>query len=151
MSWFEASSRLTVHPHMRGDNVHGQPIAAGRITYGPPPHAWGQRGVASLSQRPSPSVHPHMRGDNISLGENGTTIADGPPPHAWGQRPYPKLFHRLLAEAPVHPHMRGDNVGTTLGDQLEAGCVGTTPPLPTAANTGPPPHAWGQLSGSVSS
>src|SRR5207248_3716278 len=34
------ASVLSVHPHMRGDNIPGP----GKVlsTYGPPPHAWGQ-------------------------------------------------------------------------------------------------------------
>src|SRR5437870_1143849 len=72
----------TVHPHMRGDNLHA--LHAWPAVFGSPPHAWGQSCrvdvklrllrftptcVGTIAKRAPtrrrPTVHPHMRGDNV--------------------------------------------------------------------------------------
>src|SRR5579875_2850851 len=86
---------------MRGDNAYKSCLS--HHSSGSPPHAWGQRSLASSFACPfrftptcvgtttpisfsmaSDAVHPHMRGDNVSRGQ--WRFADaGSPPHAWGQ------------------------------------------------------------------
>ncbi len=82
-----ATFSLSVHPHMRGDNLGG--ASGNLVTLGSPPHAWGQRiseVVVSRGLRFTPTcvgttrdagtvmpamlVHPHMRGDNTGQDRN---------------------------------------------------------------------------------
>ncbi len=94
-------SQRAVHPHVRGDNVHGAgALGAHR---GSPPRAWGQymidtgytsrlrftpTCVGTISTRAYSSggspVHPHVRGDNRIQG-GGKIFPSGSPPRAWGQ------------------------------------------------------------------
>ena len=92
---------VTVHPHMRGENLAGYyPV---QRDLGTPPHAWGKRvgeyWVTKLD-RYTPtcvgkttffarsvvvnSVHPHMRGENAGIGRR-LSSRTGTPPHAWGK------------------------------------------------------------------
>ena len=114
--------RLTVHPHMRGDNLLGV--------------------LPSSSPHP---VHPHMRGDNATSSGGlahmrftptcvGTIIQrpcrsapDGSPPHAWGQ------YRAAMPE-----RSRSRFTPTCVGTIRRCQCC-TVP-------GGSPPHAWGQLS-----
>ena len=154
--------KLTVHPHMRGDN------------------GGGRRNCVKSA------VHPHMRGDN-SFFIRHSASASGSPPHAWGQslivlprnliaRFTPTCVGTMLSArpcspgVPVHPHMRGDNVSVPLLSscplRFTPTCVGTIyrkprsmdanavhPHMrgdnvcissPLASYAGSPPHAWGQ-------
>ena len=95
------SNRISVHPHVRGDNDSMCFRQLG--SNGSPPRAWGQ-----LIVHPSPypiirftptcvgtmlisnevfkdtTVHPHVRGYNDKF-PNGITKINGSPPRAWGQ------------------------------------------------------------------
>src|SRR5208337_3888506 len=95
-------SRLSVHPHARGDNY--EHWTRGDRAGGSPPRAWGQHGIRqrrSAVIRFTPTrvgttlsiallnravaVHPHARGDNTkSIVCPAPRI--GSPPRAWGQR-----------------------------------------------------------------
>ena len=148
---------------MRGDSHLFGPVIT--QVSGSPPHAWGQPhrwfflprrfrftptcvGTASASRAvgATGAVHPHMRGDSLSpFRQNGHAF--GSPPHAWGQlvpthpTTSPDRFTptcvgtasrrgAVSRRTPVHPHMRGDSIKAEMLDQ---------------ANSGSPPHAWGQL------
>jgi len=93
--------RVSVHPHMRGEDQVEFPAA--RELRGSPPHAWGRhRGCALRNQvrrftptcvgktatvysskRQNP-VHPHMRGED-SAAHCAKYSRAGSPPHAWGR------------------------------------------------------------------
>ena len=135
---------VSVHPHMRGDNVDCAVVIAHKVRFTPTCVGTIIPRLALPIVRP---VHPHMRGDNLTLLPIPRPGA-GSPPHAWGQY---DLFHRhrfrvrftptcvgtmvrlllLLVLSAVHPHMRGDNYG-------RRSRFHTT--------DGSPPHAWGQWS-----
>ncbi len=104
-SIFLSTRRMTVHPHVRGDNR--KRIGAASQKLGPSPRAWGQplhalRGLRSArsiptcvgttltrEQGPSPApVHPHVRGDNARIRGDGGSLS-GPSPRAWGQQSHP--------------------------------------------------------------
>ena len=93
---------LTVHPHMRGENLHASTSQHGAD--GTPPHAWGKLSdlfIVAPVLRYTPTcvgktlcalhtilriqVHPHMRGENCAHYGKATN-PDGTPPHAWGKR-----------------------------------------------------------------
>ena len=134
---------MTVHPHMRGDNLgRGVGVAAAvRFT----PTCVGTM-VDLTKEQLGSRVHPHMRGDN-NTSSWWAAWRPGSPPHAWGQSvdhqepgqgrrftptcvgtipPSPPACRR----SPVHPHMRGDNGAGSSGP---------------GSSLGSPPHAWGQL------
>ena len=133
--------------------------------FGPSPHAWGERPppptrgstartiptrvgrtAHRLTHRRGSTDHPHTRG------ENGIATADliatyGPSPHAWGERPGHRRQEAETRTIPTrvgrtvrdivshekradHPHTRGEN---TAPDRIQP------------RNTGPSPHAWGEL------
>ncbi len=92
---------ISVHPHVRGDNLAGTPMKISMI--GSPPRAWGQRVILQdfvtdprftptcvgttfiVSVQPRDvSVHPHVRGDNATEAAEFRR-AFGSPPRAWGQ------------------------------------------------------------------
>ena len=154
---------ITVHPHVRGDNM---PIVAVVVGfYGSPPRAWGQRFVGAPSSAPFPvhphvrgdngrfrnwpprrSVHPHVRGDNgfadyaVSTVKRFTPTCVGTTRRVWGLR-------GVIA---VHPHVRGANVRPLRvgihNQRFTPTCVGTTSALfaRKGDGTGSPPRAWGQ-------
>ena len=156
-------SSATVHPHGRGDNVHGHNPKQPAV--GSPPRAWGQyarayntlsltrftpTGVgtiaAQLRRVVVDSVHPHGRGDNVGF-VFWTAWRVGSPPRAWGQF---RMSTARRGFGTVHPHGRGDNCGNTLtradrrwftptgvGTMIIAFRVHTLAP-------GSPPRAWGQ-------
>ena len=94
------STRVAVHPHMRGE--HRDAADANMLIIGSSPHAWGTRaieGVCILRSRFIPTcvgntpwhsapcalapVHPHMRGEHAwGLAQRARVI--GSSPHAWG-------------------------------------------------------------------
>ena len=113
--------RSTVHPHVRGDSVRGEP-QAGRSA-GSSPRAWGQRSRCAGAHR-----------------------SNGSSPRAWGQRFARRgrwARERFIptcvgtasagnARAPgrsVHPHVRGDSVSLS---------------AVTVTVRGSSPRAWGQ-------
>ena len=113
---------MSVHPHVRGDDVDG-PADEIRDP-GSPPRAWGRRdhilvhgvfirftptcvGTTVFRQTTAAScaVHPHVRGDD-------------------------SLVVTCVCRPPVHPHVRGDDRDM---DAAEAALFGS------------PPRAWGRL------
>ncbi len=96
-----------VHPHARGENwlaVHD----AG-LNHGPPPRAWGKRGLSY------PSC-PRCRSTPTRVGktdyrEDVHLVKSGPPPRAWGKRICSCCTTSILT---VHPHARGENVSVVL-------------------------------------
>ena len=152
---------ISVHPHMRGDNVF-LPTEYDCLG-GSPPHAWGQSCVRRAFSRIVP-VHPHMRGDNATVIPTPIKV-NGSPPHAWGQsrrfrvqveeyRFTPTCVGTMpvvellgMSDA-VHPHMRGDNYGSTISgysdDRFTPTCVGTILPQREARRSIPVhPHMRG--------
>ena len=104
----DGRARLSVHPHVRGDDVGL--CLDGLDLVGSPPRAWGRPrrieaeigghrftptcvGTTPAAPRPSTiwAVHPHVRGDDVcSALQFGDML--GSPPRAWGRR----------ASAPCH-------------------------------------------------
>src|SRR2546421_708821 len=115
-----------VHPHMRGDNASGTSRFV--TTLGPPPHAWGQlmgRVRIAVAARSTPTCWgQHVGRQDYRDTQRSTPTCVGTtspaPPGSAGKT--------------VHPHMRGDNLAAVCG---------------SLRTRGPPPHAWGQLSGLV--
>ena len=96
------SDGISVHPHVRGDDVPKDDV--GRRCAGSPPRAWGRqrpRRRPYSRQRFTPTcvgttgappdcsgvhaVHPHVRGDDASLDKRFADVR-GSPPRAWGRR-----------------------------------------------------------------
>ena len=158
------SSRLKVHPHMRGENLDFAPNIITSI--GTPPHAWGKpqncqsadrtrrytptcvgkTAVFSSSQNKM-TVHPHMRGENV---ERRTPVALylGTPPHAWGKLTGCK-------DPPAENRYTPTCVGKTLYCQRLVVTISVHPHMRgensisanfPASKTGTPPHAWGKHS-----
>ena len=94
-------SRLTVHPHARGDDPELRPHGI-RHT-GSPPRPWGRHNDPTLgwmpfrftptpvgttlargARRPPGPVHPHARGDDSILDPGQIALA-GSPPRPWGR------------------------------------------------------------------
>ena len=156
-------SRMPVHPHGRGDNLHPPPPAPGLI--GSPPRAWGQQArlrAARLPTRFTPTgvgttqtrgwgsggrtVHPHGRGDNL-IGTVVVFSRCGSPPRAWGQQ------HRG-ARAGATARFTPTGVGTTWCSAKPAPAKPVHPHgrgdnRQIASRSpefgGSPPRAWGQL------
>ena len=93
--------RLTVHPHVRGEEDY-KVLDQWRY-YGPPPRAWGRVVVFVVAPEPVRStptcvgkssnldgrllrsgVHPHVRGEEGGAAGGGKSRG-GPPPRAWGR------------------------------------------------------------------
>ena len=159
---FCQTSRLRVHPHVRGD---GPPNAAQtRRCVGSPPRAWGRRvqlmadaslcrftptcvGTASGVRRnlSGCGVHPHVRGDGgdhrAGQGQSG-----GSPPRAWGRRCGRSPTARSSRFTPTC-------VGTASGTPTPAQNIRVHPHVrgdgrgwrgDDAADQGSPPRAWGR-------
>ena len=115
-------SLLTVHPHVRGENLDA--ASAVRRSAGPPPRAWGK---LTPLQPPVNTVRstPTCVGKTLK-GRTDLPAECGPPPRAWGKlqvgldagdgvRSTPtcvgKTIVRLASSRipTVHPHVRGDH------------------------------------------
>ncbi len=152
----------TVHPHVRGDDLHALHLRIVRI--GSPPRAWGRRALlarlfsvgrftptcvgTTTRRRAEPrgtAVHPHVRGDDsFSFAWFFSTF--GSPPRAWGRRC--RLFGALALT-----RFTPTCVGTTRtcnasltrravhphvrGDDRQSAPA-------TVARRGSPPRAWGR-------
>ena len=100
-----SSTRGSVHPHARGDDIGEETDPGERV--GSPPRPWGRFPGSRGHQRsrrftPTPvgtisvprgcarwsPVHPHARGDDIDS-ESPNSARGGSPPRPWG-----RLFHR---------------------------------------------------------
>ncbi len=92
----------TVHPHARGE--HYCVAVRKQYQHGPPPRAWGTRGlgaeapdvlrstptrvgntVSSATRSTAKAVHPHARGEHATALPS-PLARPGPPPRAWGTR-----------------------------------------------------------------
>ena len=76
-----ATTRCTIHPHVRGDNYDG--LTAAQVSADSPPRAWGQQG----------DREGRVRSVRFTPTCVGTTL--------------PILF--IIFQSPIHPHVRGDN------------------------------------------
>ena len=142
------AAMLTVHPHMRGENLHASTSQHGAD--GTPPHAWGKlsdlfivapvlrytptcvgKTNAPAQQAGGIAVHPHMRGENSRALRSVESVV-WYTPTCVGKTLC--ALHTIL-RIQVHPHMRGENVHIAL-DGL--GCVRYTPTCvgKTALTTG---------------
>ena len=160
----ECSPALTVHPHVRGDDM--RTISTISPPVGSPPRAWGRlvprRGrdrrhrftptcvgttPASGLRTALNAVHPHVRGDDALRAARAADAA-GSPPRAWGRRP----------RRPVGPRRRRFTptcVGTTECPQATQEKVSVHPhvrgddadsSMRRRSEIGSPPRAWGRLS-----
>ncbi len=158
------SSRLSVHPHVRGEYQTVSILRAG--VDGPSPRAWGihtrepvqRRGWRSIPTcvgntrwrgppRRAPSVHPHVRGEYATGRTALVRGPHGPSPRAWGI-PH-TLYHRIEM-----PRSIPTCVGNTRTVVWVGGCpavhphvrgeysIGRVTPL---TKEGPSPRAWGIL------
>src|SRR5208337_3650148 len=155
-------SRLSVHPHARGDNY--EHWTRGDRAGGSPPRAWGQHGIrqrrsavirftptrvgttpARHSNAPATTVHPHARGDNL-VSPRAHPSPFGSPPRAWGQRLKGKWERR-------HRRFTPTRVGTTYAREVQDGRIPVHPHARgdnatcravVSARSGSPPRAWGQ-------
>ena len=157
-----ATSVVTEHPHMRGENTSSVPSTPERS--GTSPHAWGKhqdeanklsidRNIPTCVGKTMRSLvimifipeHPHMRGENLS-GEGDATPCAGTSPHAWGK-------HLAAVNQTIFPRNIPTCVGKT--NRRRQRCRESTehphmrgenvsrPSRPrTAAGTSP--HAWGK-------
>ena len=136
--------RITVHPHMRGENLDASFTKACKA--GSPPHAWGKRSCGCFALG-------LIRFTPTCVGKTWDSVACcfakyGSPPHAWGKllglsentwhvsvHPHMRGENSLVGASgrsitPVHPHMRGENVcpryGHATGCRFTPTCVGKT-------------------------
>ncbi len=113
---------MTVHPHVRGDNVRHPGLNPPIPRFTPTCVGTIAGSLRSGALRP---VHPHVRGDNDGI-EVDDELDAGSPPRAWGQFPSggrrsvswrftPTCVGTIVLQStwtfapPVHPHVRGDN------------------------------------------
>ena len=137
------SSRRSVHPHARGDDVHvgREHERQGRFT---PTRVGTTRSPSATCARRA--VHPHARGDD-SLGIEMVPVRFGSPPRAWGRQAAPRTSAR---RSPVHPHARGDDYSTS---QISSIATSVHPHargddclecVIVPWQVGSPPRAWGR-------
>ncbi len=154
-------SRMTVHPHTRGEYSYLPAIRYSRP--GSPPHTWGilvpgnakefnyrftpthvgNTSGAGTGQDPL-SVHPHTRGEYGP--ENSSSVnSTGSPPHTWGILHYALPSLLLIRFTPTH-------VGNTpiLNTAVAKGTVHPhtrgeymIPSPRERRSSGSPPHTWG--------
>ncbi len=115
-------ARITVHPHVRGDNT--QPTSAEDGIDGTPPRAWGQRWVRLAEHR-------SCRYTPTCVGTTHITAAAFEGALRYTPTCVGTTALRILrgVQKAVHPHVRGDNFPET-GHFVGHG--------------GTPPRAWGQ-------
>ncbi len=161
LDWSSAGARCPEHSHVRGEDVHRDPVAG--PDRGAPPRAWGGRPrppgsrqrhrstptcvgrtpSASAPRRAKPE-HPHVRGEDIHR-YIGCRAWPGAPPRAWGG-----LVH--LVEARRVGRSTPTCVGRTAAGHV-GGVGGAEHPhvrgedaaasWSSTAACGAPPRAWG--------
>ena len=134
-------SRMTDHPHARGENTHSCPSSvpplrtiptrvgstpdaqkSPRSTSGPSPRAWGAL-LPHMKPAHDQRTIPTRVGSTVEIGNNFRFLPDHP--HARGEHYFPARIRETMTD---HPHARGEHETV-----LAFG----------PRNLGPSPRAWG--------